>query len=179
MRQRMIKPEFFDSESLASCTWGARLAFIGLMCAADDKGNIKLRLGRLRSTIFDDECTDDEFGVMLSELEAVDCIRIYTDADKVYINIPNFLTYQTINRPTKTTIPEPPKRLGKTEVLAGLLEHRADTAHGVAHGVTHGVAHAQINKERNKEIKGDGGGDADAAAPSLDYSEFYKGGLIV
>lgn len=106
-RQRMIRPEFFDSDSLAECSVPARLAFIGLMVYADDHGNLKLSIGRLRSNIYDDEYTDDEFLVMLAELERVDCIRLYKASGKAYITIVNFNVYQTINRPSKTTIPEP------------------------------------------------------------------------
>ena len=39
-RQRMVKPEFFDSESLAKCSMAARLAFIGLWVEADDFGHL-------------------------------------------------------------------------------------------------------------------------------------------
>lgn len=116
----MIKPEFFDSDSLAECSVPARLAFIGLMVYADDNGNLKLSIGRLRSNIYDDEYTDDEFLAMLAELEAVDCIRLYKVGDKAYITITNFGVYQTINRPSKTTIPQPNIH-AQTHVLRGCL----------------------------------------------------------
>ena len=119
-RQRMIKPEFFDSDSLAECSVPARLAFIGLMVYADDNGNLKLSIGRLRSNIYDDEYTDDEFLAMLAELEAVDCIRLYKVGDKAYVTITNFGVYQTINRPSKTTIPQPNIH-AQTHVLRGCL----------------------------------------------------------
>lgn len=122
----MIKPEFFDSESLAECSWGARLAFIGLMVYADDRGNMKLSLGRLRSHIFDDECSDDEFAKMLAQLEKVDCIRVYTSGGKAYLSITNFGIYQTINHPSKTNIPKPD--IDKpTEVLAPLISDMEET----------------------------------------------------
>lgn len=172
MRQRMVKPDFFDSESIRSCSWGARITFIGLMLAADDTGNLRLSLGRLRGLIFEDECDDDQFASMLAELEAVDCIRIYTVDGKCYINLPNFLTYQTINRPTKSTIPQPRLKRG-TNVLKKLLEFVAKTAHGVAHGMTHGAAQAEINKEINKEMES--GADADAAPIPFDaWMDDYK-----
>lgn len=122
----MVKPEFFDSESLSECCWGARLAFVGLMIYADDQGNLKLSLGRLRSHIFDDECTDEEFAAMLAQLEKVDCIRIYGDAGKAYISIPKFDIYQTINHPSKTAIPEP-KHDRPTHVLEELLDTTGTT----------------------------------------------------
>ena len=140
-RQRMVKPEFFDSESLAECCWGARLAFIGLMVYADDQGNLKLSLGRLRSHIFDDECTDDEFAVMLAQLEDVDCIRIYTDGRKAYVNIRNFGTYQTINHPSKTNIPKP-RGEAPTHVFKPLLgKETTGATTGVTTVPTTGAAH--------------------------------------
>ena len=178
-RQRMIKPEFFDSESLAECCWGARLAFIGLMVYADDQGNLKLSLGRLRSHIFDDECTDEEFAVMLAQLEDVDCIRIYTDGRKAYVNIMNFGTYQTINHPSKTNIPKP-NGDGQTHVFKRLLD-----ATGMDTGVTTvpntGATHPnELSKELiNERARG---GDADAPPAPDDWmaaSPMYsKGGAV-
>lgn len=172
-RQRMVKPEFFDSESLAECCWGARLAFIGLMVYADDQGNLKLSLGRLRSHIFDDECTDDEFAVMLAQLEDVDCIRIYTDGRKAYVNIRNFGTYQTINHPSKTNIPKP-RGEAPTHVLKPLLgKETAGATTGVTTVPTTGAAHPnELIKELINEVAL--GGDADAPPAPDDWMAAYK-----
>lgn len=116
-RQRMVKPDFFDSESLAMCSFAARIAFIGLWCFSDDKGNTKASVRKLRKQIFPNEdMRDAEFEGLLSELEEVGCIREYdVDGDR-YINVPNFLTYQTVKNPSKTNIPPPPKAMEKVKV---------------------------------------------------------------
>lgn len=102
----MIKPEFFGSDSLAECSVPARLAFIGLMVCADDSGNLKLSPRRLCHFVYGNgEYDEDEFMAMLAELEAVDCIRLYQADGVPYVSITNFGVYQTINRPSKSTIP--------------------------------------------------------------------------
>lgn len=179
----MVRPEFFDSDNLARCCWGARLAFIGLLIYADDQGNLKLSLGRLRSHIFDDECTDEEFAVMLAQLENVDCIRIYTDGERAYINVKNFSTYQKISHPTESNIPKP-KADKPTHVFAQLL---GDRDSGITHGMTPGMAPRTIQgsirpNELIKELINERarGGDADAPPAPDDWmaaSPMYsKGG---
>lgn len=113
-RQRMVKPDFFDSGSLAECSHSARLAFIGLWVMGDDKGNVKLSVKKLRRQIFPfDEVTDEDFAGYLAELEKVGCIKAYEVDGEEYITTVNFSVYQTVKNPSKTTIPEPPESLAK------------------------------------------------------------------
>lgn len=110
-RQRMIKPEFFDSESLGACSIAARLAFIGLWVEADDYGRMKLQPKRLMKRIFPyDRINLSKFIGYLAELERVGCIRTYEVDGEEYICVPNFNVYQTINRPSKSIIPAPEKQ---------------------------------------------------------------------
>ena len=185
-RQRMIKPEFFDSESLAECSLGARLLFIGLWVMGDDYGNQKAQLKRLKHRVFPlDDMTPDEFRSMLCELERVGCIKGYEVEGERYINIPNFATYQTINRKTKTSIPEPPERTAKAK--------RTDVIKGWGKPVENMAAHNQFSeysvsthaKERKKEKKegtlkeslpkeeGCVGAGAAEAAPAPPYEETH------
>lgn len=111
-RQRMIKPDFFDSGSLAECTRDARLVFVGLWVMADDKGNMKFNERKLQKQLFPyDDLDPRMLMVWLAELEDVGCIKAYEAQGDVCISVPNFLTYQTIKNPSKTTVPEPPKGL--------------------------------------------------------------------
>lgn len=112
-RQRMIKPEFFTSESLAECSSYARLCFIGLWVFADDYGREKFSPRVLKSQIFPlDDMTVDEFIGCMCELEEVGCIRLYTDGENVYYEVPNFSIYQTVKNPSKTNIPQPSPSAG-------------------------------------------------------------------
>lgn len=117
-RQRMVKPDFFASESLGACRPEARLAFIGLWVQADDKGHLKCQFGKLRRQVFPyDAITDMSFAYLLAELERVGCISGYEVAGERYLSVRNFNTYQIIQRPSKTAIPEPPDGIGRTGVL--------------------------------------------------------------
>ncbi len=121
-RQRMVRPEFFDSDSLAECSYAARLAFIGLWCFSDDHGHAKASVRKLRKKVFPNEdMTDDEFEGYLSELESVGCIKHYEVEGEGYIEVVNFDVYQTVRHPSKTTIPEPPKGLSDTKVTHHFL----------------------------------------------------------
>ena len=109
-RQRMVKPEFFDSESLGACSIPARLAFIGLWVEADDYGRLKAQLTRLKTRIFPyDNMKLSRFAGYIAELEQVGCINTYEIDGEKYICVPNFSVYQTINRPSKSIIPAPEK----------------------------------------------------------------------
>lgn len=106
-RQRMVKPEFFDSESLAKCSMAARLAFIGLWVEADDFGHLKAQFGRLKARIFPfEKMSETKFISLLGELEEVGCIRGYEVEGERYIDIPHFSDYQYVKKPSKSMIPE-------------------------------------------------------------------------
>ncbi len=139
-RQRMVKPDFFDSESLAMCSFAARIAFIGLWCFSDDRGNAKASVRKLRKQIFPNEdMRDAEFEGLLSELEEVGCIKEYEVDGERYITVPNFLTYQTVKNPSKTNIPAPPKSMEKVKIThffqpycGGASPVQDQRAHGMA-----------------------------------------------
>lgn len=128
-RQRMVKPEFFDSESLGVCSRDARLLFIGLWVMGDDYGNQKAQLTRLQMKVFPyDDMERDYFVGLLCELESVGCIKCYEVDGQWYINVPNFTTYQTVRKPSNTTIPEPPERVKKSLVTSVIHQWRTSDA---------------------------------------------------
>ena len=161
-RQRMVKPEFFDSESLAECSVAARLCFIGLWVMGDDYGNQKAQLVKLRHNIFPyDELTADEFLGLLCELESVGCIKGYeVDGDR-YITVPNFCTYQTVKKPSKSNIPEPPKATLSAKRTSVIHQWRTNVSQVAQKGCSEiTVDHqcstsdplATLKKERKKEV---------------------------
>lgn len=118
-RQRMIKVEFFDSETLAQCSHTARLLFIGLWVMGDDYGNIKAQLRKINLQVFPyDDLDDAQIAQALCELEKAGCIKGYEVDGEHYINIPNFDVYQNVRKPSKSTIPEPPKDTQKVASTA-------------------------------------------------------------
>lgn len=152
----MVKPEFFDSESLGACSIQARLAFIGLWVTGDDYGNQKAQASRLKMKIFPyDTMTDDEFIGFLCELEETGCIKGYIVDGERYINVPNFSTYQTVRKPSKTSIPAPPKSVEKQRRTTVIHEWRNGGAMVTEYdGSTTPVRHQYDTsnpKERKKE----------------------------
>ena len=185
-RQRMIKPEFFDSESLALCSIEARLVFIGLWVMGDDYGNQKAQLSRLQLRIFPyDKMDPDRFMDLLCELEETGCIKGYEiDGDR-YITVPNFTTYQTVRKPSKSSVPEPPKSTVKSKCTNVIRKWRTSGVpvthqYGSETPVTHSddTSVPERKKEGKKEVvvlqqqlpKGesasDGAAVADATPPS-------------
>ncbi len=144
----MVKPEFFDSESLGACSILARYCFIGLWVISDDYGNQKMQPSRMRMKVFPyDTMTDAEFVGLLGELEQVGCIKGYEVDGERYINIPNFSVYQTVRKPSATSVPEPPKATQKAK--------RTDIVRGWQYGTSASLVRHQYatgtDKERKKE----------------------------
>ena len=173
-RQRMVKPEFFDSESLGACSIAARLCFIGLWVIGDDYGNQKLQPSRMRMKLFPyDEMDDAAFLAILDELEQAGCIKCYERDGERFLNIPNFAVYQTVRKPSASNIPEPQESVKKAKRTRKLMEWRTS-----ASLVRHQCA-TSADKERKKEGRNevftdfipnesasDGAEAAEAAPPS-------------
>src|SRR5579872_4397225 len=84
-RIRTIKPEFWTSEQVLSCSPLTRLLFIGLWNFCDDNGVHQASYVRLKAEVFPVDCfTSDEIKKMISELILHDLIREYVIDDKTY-----------------------------------------------------------------------------------------------
>ncbi|WP_367435168.1 hypothetical protein [Streptomyces celluloflavus] len=110
-RIRTVKPEMFESESLAECSVTAMLTFIGLMTQADDSGRhrdhpaiIAGRLWALRP-----EHTAAHVAQDLEELAAAGLICRYTGCDgRTWLHIVTWDQHQKINKPTPSRVPRCP-----------------------------------------------------------------------
>jgi hypothetical protein len=109
-RTRMIKPEFWDDEKLATVSRDARLLFVGLWSNSDDYGVVKGHPAWLKNRIFPyDEIPLDIFEGWLSELAAIRVIVPFLHNGERYCHIRNFRRHQTINRPSGIRNPAPPE----------------------------------------------------------------------
>jgi hypothetical protein len=105
-RIRTIKPEFWTDEKLSECSLSARLLFIGLISFADDDGRMEYAPARLRMQVFPcGAVATKKLIEYIGELHEHSLIRLYTVAGKEFLDIPNFLKHQRINRPTPSKIP--------------------------------------------------------------------------
>ena len=111
-RSRMIRPEFFDDEKLATISRDARLLFPGLWIYADDYGVVKGNPKWLMVKIFPyDDIKLNTFQTWLKELESISAILPFKANGESYYYIRTFQHYQTINKPSQTRNPTPPDTL--------------------------------------------------------------------
>ncbi|GGZ92780.1 hypothetical protein [Streptomyces bluensis] len=114
-RIRTVKPEMFESESLAECSVTAMLTFIGLLTQADDSGRhrdhpaiIAGRLWALRP-----EHTAAHVAQDLEELATAGLICRYTGCDgRTWLHVVTWEQHQKINKPTASRIPRCPSHQG-------------------------------------------------------------------
>ena len=109
MRIRSIKPEFWISESVGRLSRDARLLFIGLWSFADDSGRSRGAFAAISGALFpyDNDATKC-LPKWFTELEKEGMVRRYTGTDgNTYIEIPNWLKHQKIEKPSKSRFPAP------------------------------------------------------------------------
>ena len=105
-RSRNIKPGFFTNDTLAECSYPARLTFIGLWGLADRAGRLEDRPKRIKAELLPyDECDGD---ALLDELAVRGFILRYSVGTARYIQVVNFAKHQNPHKDEKhSTIPAP------------------------------------------------------------------------
>ena len=105
-RIRSLKPELPQSESMGRVSRDARLLFIQLWTIADDSGRARGNSRMLASLLFpyDDDAPHLIDG-WLDELEREGCIRRYVVDGQKYLDIPNWLKHQKIEKPSQSKLP--------------------------------------------------------------------------
>lgn len=105
-RIRTIKPEFPQSETVGRLSRDARLLFIMLWTLVDDEGRARANSRMLASLLFPyDDDVPELIGEWLDELEGAECIRRYEVDGSNYLDIPNWLKHQKIDKPTASKLP--------------------------------------------------------------------------
>lgn len=100
-RIRTIKPEFWTSEQIISCSPFARLLFIGLLNFTDDNGIHPASVVRLKAEVFpSDGFSSEEIRSWISELTNNDLLREYVVEDKSYWVVTGWKSHQRIDKPT-------------------------------------------------------------------------------
>lgn len=104
-RIRTIKPEFFTSEDIVSCSPLARVLYIGLWCEADRDGRLVWKPGTLKLRYLPRE--QEQFDTAAAELIERGLLVLYGAG--AYCHIPKFLLHQRPNpREAKSVLPPPP-----------------------------------------------------------------------
>ena len=126
-RIRTIKPDFFESESLAQCSMEARLVFIGLFTIADDEGRLKDLPKKLAGEIFPhDEIGPTEMCIWLDELENAHCIERYAHENAHFLHIPQWSVHQRIAHPTPSRLPAPPSEKKADREILGEIPQSSE-----------------------------------------------------
>ncbi len=106
-RSRMVRPETFSDEKLATVSREARYLFIGLWVTSDDYGVTKGHPAWLRSQIFpyDPDVSIPQIEGWLRDLSDSGRIIPFVAEAELYFNIPNFLRHQKIHNPSQVRNP--------------------------------------------------------------------------
>lgn len=100
-RIRTIRPDFWISEQVVSCSLAARLLFIGMWSFADDNGILPASAFRLKGQVFPHEsCTQEDVKVWVNELISMELVIAYQVDRKDYWMITGWKTHQRIDKPT-------------------------------------------------------------------------------
>jgi hypothetical protein len=104
-RIRTVKPEFWASEQIMSCSRDARLLFIGLFNFVDDAGRCPYAPKTIKAQVLpgDDDVSLESW---LDELSSNGLIRIYEVDKRKYLQITGW-HHQKIDRPRASRYPGP------------------------------------------------------------------------
>lgn len=145
---------------------GAHLTFFGLISIADDDGRFVATPRYVLGSLYAHRPTYTEADVeqWLIELMLVDTIRLYIIHDVMYGFFPKWKTYQRINHPTPSRLPQPPANLcrasykvpsirGFTKLSQTLLTDVGNTSHDLWEHFSRslGTNRAEEEEEGEKE----------------------------
>jgi hypothetical protein len=87
-RIRTVKPEFWSSEQVMSCSPLARLLFIGLWNFCDDGGNHPLSPRTIKALVFPgDDITAEKVSELMDALEGANLTSSYTAEGKSFVHV--------------------------------------------------------------------------------------------
>lgn len=106
-RIRTIKPELWSSSDVMELTPLGKLAWIALISLSDDEGRLKTDVRHLDAVALRSGALS-ELQAQLDLMEDRGMIHQWTDDHASYIAVLNWKEHQKINRPSPSTLPEPP-----------------------------------------------------------------------
>lgn len=140
-RRRIIDPQFWNDALIGRLPFEVRLLYIGIWNFTDDAGILPVDPAWLRASIFphDEAITVARLRAMLRVLEDKKRLLRYGVDGKDYYLVARFHDHQTIEKPTPSRLPRPPKLLlhpcsdrTRRNVIARTGEPSADRREGLA-----------------------------------------------
>ena len=118
-RSRVIKPEFWNDEKLATVSRDSRLTFIGMWMCSDDYGVTKGSPAWLKSQIYpyEEDVKIAKFLEWVGELETLKVIIPFCYHSEKYYYIKHFSKHQKVDHPSKCRNPEPPKEINNDDYV--------------------------------------------------------------
>ena len=128
-RIRSIKPEFFQSEDVASLSLRARLTWLGIWTQVDDHGRMKDNARVIKGAVWplDDNIKASHVETDLEALAEQGAILRYEVDGTRYLQVSNWTKHQVINRPSGAKCPPPE---GDSVMAHGGLTEDSLKAHG-------------------------------------------------
>lgn len=107
-RKRMIDPNIWQSEDFSKLSTLGKLVFIGLFSLADDEGRGRCNPVFLKSTLFpyEEGIRSADIDKTLSEISSNMSVIFYSCDGSNYYSLLSWNTFQKIDRPTASKIPE-------------------------------------------------------------------------
>lgn len=107
-RKRMIDPNIWQSEDFSKLSTLAKLVFIGLFSLADDEGRGRSNPVYLKSNLFpyEEGIRSADIDKTLSEISSNMSVIFYSCDGSKYYSLYNWNTWQKIDKPSKSKIPE-------------------------------------------------------------------------
>jgi len=107
-RKRMIDPNIWQSEDFSKLSTLGKLVFIGLFSLADDEGRGRCNPIYLKSTLFpyEEGIRSADIDKTLSEISSNMSVIFYSCDGSNYYSLYNWSTWQKIDRPSQSKIPE-------------------------------------------------------------------------
>ena len=106
-RTRLISPDFFLHEDLASCSAHSRLLFISLWTQVDRSGRLRWIPLQVHGQAFPHEPGLD-VDSMIKELCGAGCARLYKSGGRTFLELPGFVRWQRPHRnETASKLPDP------------------------------------------------------------------------
>lgn len=107
-RKRMIDPNIWQSEDFSRLSTLGKLVFIGLFSLADDEGRGRCNPVYLKSTLFpyEEGIRSADIDKTLSEISSNMSVIFYSCDGSSYYSLYNWNTWQKIDRPSESKIPE-------------------------------------------------------------------------
>ena len=99
-RRRMVDPQIWRNRKFGKLSDAGRLLFIGIFSQADDDGRLKASPDFLMANIFpyDKDKTEENIHQLRDQCAKLGLIRIYTNGNEEYLDIPGWLEHQQIRK---------------------------------------------------------------------------------